>query len=92
MEWVVAKVKTKKQDDILVWFRVAMTSSYMLPRRANIPVHDLDRQWEQYQVLTAKLEPSIGAISPAIDLHGRIKHSGETYQLKLASGSSKHAL
>ena len=66
----------------------------MLPQRANIPLQDLDRQWEQYQVPTAKLEPSIGAISPAMymDLHGRIKHSGETYQLKLASGSSKHAL
>ena len=63
----------------------------MLPQRANIPLQGVDRQWEQYQVPTAKLEPAIGAISPAMDLHFRIKHSGETYQLKLASGGSKHA-
>ena len=31
MEWVVAKVKTKKQDDILVWFRVAMHMMFTRP-------------------------------------------------------------
>ena len=34
---------------------------------------DMDQQtqqWEPYQIPTAKLEPSIGAISPFVDLHG----------------------
>ena len=38
----------------------------------------------------AKLEPSIAAISPVIDLHGQKKHSGEADQLTLASGGSEH--
>ena len=48
-------------------------------------------QWERYQVPTAKLEPFIGAISPAVDLHGQTKHSGEADQLILASGGNEHA-
>ena len=46
-------------------------------------------QWEQYQVPTAKLEPSIGIISSVVDLHGYKKHSGEADQLTLASGGSE---
>ena len=48
-------------------------------------------KWEQYQVPIAKLEPSIDAISPVMDLHGQKKHSGEADQLILASGGSEHA-
>ena len=44
----------------------------MSPQRANTPLQGLDVhwQWEQYQVSTATLEPSTGAISPVIDLPG----------------------
>ena len=38
-----------------------------------------------------QIGPSFGAISPAMDLHGRKKHSGEADQLTLASGGSEHA-
>ena len=44
------------------------------------------REW--YQVSTNKLEPSIDAISPVVELHGQKKHSGEADQLTLASGGS----
>ena len=68
----------------------------MYPGRASIPLQGLDRcvltEWERYQVPTAKLEPSIGSISPAVDLHGSKKYSGETDQLTLASGGNEHAL
>ena len=40
-------------------------------------------QWEWYQVSTAKLEPSLGAISPVVDLTDRKKHSWEADQLVL---------
>ena len=34
---------------------------------------DVHWQWEPYQVPTANLGPSFGAISPVVDLHGRQK-------------------
>ena len=37
----------------------------------------------------AKLKPSIGTISPVMDLHGQKKHYGEADQLTLASGGSE---
>ena len=48
-------------------------------------------QWEQYQVPTAKLEPSIGTISPVMGLYGWKKHFGEVDLLTLANGGSEHA-
>ena len=48
-------------------------------------------QWDPYQVPSAKLEPSIGTISPVMCLHGWEKHSREADQLTLASGGSEHA-
>ena len=36
MEWVVAKVETKKQDDILVWFRVAMHMMFTCSHKGQI--------------------------------------------------------
>ena len=40
---------------------------------------------------TAKLEPSIGAISPVVDLHDQKKHSGKADHSTLPSGGSEHA-
>ena len=37
-------------------------------------------KWEPYQVSIAKLEPSIGIISPVLDLYGWQKHSGKADQ------------
>ena len=37
------------------------------------------------------MEPSVGAISPVMDLHGWKNHSGEADQLTLASGDGEHA-
>ena len=51
----------------------------------------IPRQWGPYQVYTAKLEASFGAISPIVDLHGWKKHSGKADQLTLVSGGSEHA-
>ena len=45
-------------------------------------------QWEPYQVPTANLEPSIGTISPVVDLQGQQKAAD---QLALASGGSELA-
>ena len=48
----------------------------MHPQRANIPLQGLDRRAltvEPYQVPTANLEPSFGAILPVVDLHGQQK-------------------
>ena len=70
VEWVVAKTKTKKQDDTIVEFREAMISTCNCKRlifhyKAWI---DVCEQYEQYQVPTAKLEPAIGSILPVLDL------------------------
>ena len=63
-----------------------------------IPLHGLDRRVLIAAVgvisgphATAKIEPSIGAISPVEDLHGRKKHSGKTDQSTLANRGSEHA-
>ena len=48
----------------------------MHPQRANIPLQGLDRRARivgPYQVPTADLVASFGAISPVVDLHGRQK-------------------
>ena len=66
----------------------------MHPQRANIPLEGLDRRAltvGALQVPTANLEPSFGAISPVVDLHGQQKHSGKADQSTLANGGSKHA-
>ena len=47
--------------------------------------------WELYQVPTAKLEASFGAIPSVVDLHGQQKALWKADQLTLASGGSKHA-
>ena len=63
-------------------------------QKANIPLQGLDRcvlTVDPYQVPTAKLEPSIGTISPVMDLHGWERHSGEADQLTLANGGSEYA-
>ena len=43
MGWVVAKAKTKKQDNTMIEFRVATYDVHMHPQRANIPLQGLDR-------------------------------------------------
>ena len=46
----------------------------MHPQRANIPLQGLDRHALTLGAIsspTANLEPSFGAISPVVDLHGR---------------------
>ena len=49
----------------------------MHPQRANIPLQGLDKHVLTVGAIilvpTAKLEPSIGAISPVMDLHDRKK-------------------
>ena len=92
MEWLLAKDKTRKQDCIMVEFKVAMMSTCI------IPLHGLDRRVLTAAVgvisgprATAKIEPSIGAISPVEDLHGRKKHSEKADQSTLANRGSKHA-
>ena len=50
-----------------------MTCSYMHPQRANIPLQDLDRHALTVGAISANLEPSFGAISPVVNLHGRQK-------------------
>ena len=47
----------------------------------------MHQQWEPYQVPTAKLEISIGAILPVLDLQGWQKHSGKADQSTLTSES-----
>ena len=47
-------------------------------------------QWQQNQVLSADLESSIGAISPAVNLYGQQKHCRKADKLILASGGSEH--
>ena len=71
----VEKAKTKKQDDTVVKFRVVMTSTctHKGPIFHYKAYTDVCGQWEQYQVPTAKFEPSIGTISPVVDLHGQKK-------------------
>ena len=65
---MVAKAKTKKQDDTMVEFRVAMmsTCTHKGPTFHYKAKADVCYQWERYQVPTAKLESSIGAISPVV--------------------------
>ena len=46
----------------------------MYPQRANIPKQDLDRRALTVEAIsgpTAKLDPSFGAISPVVNLHGQ---------------------
>ena len=67
---------------------------YMHPQKANITLQGLDRCALTVGAISgplAKLEPSFGAISPVVDLHGREKHSGKADQLISASGGSEHA-
>ena len=48
----------------------------MHPQRANIPLQGLDRRALTVGAISgpiANLEPSFGAISPVVDLHGRQK-------------------
>ena len=54
----------------------------MRPQRANIPLQGLDRRTLTVGP-TTNLEPSFGAISPVVDLHGRKKHSGKADQLNM---------
>ena len=74
MRWVVTKAKKEKQDDTMVEFRVAMTST--CPHKAPIFHYKAYRQTcadsgsDTRSPCTAKMEPSVGAISPAMDLHG----------------------
>ena len=68
----------------------------MHPQRANIPLQcldtvDVDKQWEPYQVPTAKSEPFISATSPVVDFHGWKKHFGKADQLTVTGGGSEYA-
>ena len=49
----------------------------MHPQRANIPLQGLDRRALTVGAISGphsqRLEPSFGAISPVVDLHGRQK-------------------
>ena len=71
----------------------------MHPQRANIPLQGLDRHALTVGAISGPhcghgqlaLEPSFGAISSVVDLHGRQKHSGKADQLTLASGGSEQA-
>ena len=75
MGWVVTKAKTKKQDGTMIEFRVAMMFTYT--HKGPIFCYKAYRQTRvnkgANQVPTAKLVPSIGVISPVIDLHGWIE-------------------
>ena len=59
----------------IVEFRVTMTCicTHKRPILYYKAWTDMNQQWESYQFLTAKLEPSLGAISPVVDLHDRQK-------------------
>ena len=58
----------------MVEFKVAIYDFHMYPQRANIPPQGLDRHALIVGAIsdpTAKFEPSIGTISPVVDLQGR---------------------
>ena len=77
-----------------VEFRVAMMCTNMYPQKANSPLQGIDRcalTVGAIPGLTAKLEPSFGAISPVMDLHGQQKAPWKADQSTLASGGSEHA-
>ena len=79
----------------IVEYRVATYVMYMYSPRANFPLQSLDRRSLTVGAilgLHSKLEPSFGAISPVMDLHGRQKHSGKADQSTLASGGSELAV
>ena len=63
----------------------------MHPERANITLQSLDKCALTVGIPTAKLEPSIGAISLVLDLQGQQKHTGKADRLTLASADSEHA-
>ena len=73
--WVVEKAQTKKKEDTNG--RVQSSCDvYMHPQRTNISLQGLDRCaviMGAISIPTAKLEPSFGAISPVMGLHGRQK-------------------
>ena len=78
----------------IVEFRVAIYDMCMYPQKANIPLQCLDRCAPTVGAisgLTAILEPSFGAISPVMDIHGLQKALWKTDQSTLASGGSEHA-
>ena len=41
--WLVARVKTKKCDNVNGRFRMAMTTTYIYTQQVNNPLQDLDR-------------------------------------------------
>ena len=73
--WVVLKLEQRSKMTQIVEFRVVMT--YTCTHKGSIFHYkvytDMHWQCEQYQVSTAKPEPSFGTISPIVDLHGRQK-------------------
>ena len=91
-----AKTKTKKQDDTLVEFRVAMTSTcthkglvfhYTRPRQTCADGRrDIRLPLPNWSFPLVPFHQSCIYI-----LHGQKKHSGVADQLTLASGGSEHA-
>ena len=75
----------RQEDNTNKVFRVIMrsTCTHKQPIFHYKTQTDVCGQWEAYQVSTAKFEPSIGAISPVVDLHGQKKQYGEVDQLTL---------
>ena len=91
---MVEKAKPKKQDDtnsgVLRGYDV-----HMYPQRANIPLQSLDSQIctdsgsHIRSPLHAKLQPSIGAISPVVDLHGQRKALWKSRHVKMSGSESR---
>ena len=69
------KLKQRNMMTQIVEFRVAIMSicTHKGPIFHYKAYTDVHWQWEPYMVPTAKLEPSIGTISPVMDLHGQQK-------------------
>ena len=68
----------------------------MHPQRTNIPLQGLGKYVLTLGAISGPpsqtgAQPSIGVISPGMDLHGQQKHFGEPDQLTLASGGSEYA-
>ena len=93
MRWVVAKAETKKQDDTMVEFRVAMMSTctptkgqYSTPR----PRQTCPDSGRHIRSPLPNRSPLLVPFRQSCIYMVRKKHSGEADQLTLASGGSEH--
>ena len=89
VRWVVAKAKSKKQEDTMVEFRVTMmfTCTHKGPR----PRQTCADIGSNVRSPLPNWSPSFLPFHQSWMYNVRKKHSGEAHQLTLASESSEHA-